>query len=64
MIRVQLVGGLGNQMFQYALARKLQTLGRKVKFDTRYYLQYPDHYALDVFPVTVDIASENEIKNR
>ncbi len=61
MIIINLNSQLGNQMFQYALARKLQTLGRKVKFDTRYYLQYPDHYALDVFPVTVDLASGNEI---
>lgn len=61
MIIINLNSQLGNQMFQYALARKLQTLGKKVKFDTRYYLQYPDHYALDVFPVTVDLASGNEI---
>ena len=61
MIIINLNSQLGNQMFQYALARKLQSLGRKVKFDTRYYQQYPDHYGLSVFPVTVDFASENEI---
>lgn len=48
-------------MFQYALARKLQTMGRQVKFDTRYYKQYPKHYALDIFPVMADVASVNEI---
>lgn len=61
MIIINLNSQLGNQMFQYALARKLQTLGRKVKFDTRYYKQYPDHYTLNIFPVTVDVASGNEI---
>ena len=61
MIIINLNSQLGNQMFQYALARKLQTLGKKVKFDTRYYLQYPDHYALDVFSVKVDFATDSEI---
>lgn len=61
MIIINLNSQLGNQMFQYALARKLQTMGRQVKFDTRYYKQYPKHYALDIFPVTVDVASGNEI---
>ncbi len=64
MIIINLNSQLGNQMFQYALARKLQTLGRKVKFDTRYYKQYPDHYGLNIFPVKVDVASENEIKKQ
>ena len=61
MIIINLNSQLGNQMFQYALARKLQTMGRQVKFDTWYYKQYPKHYALDIFPVTVDVASGNEI---
>ena len=33
MIIVEVTGGLGNQMFQYALYRKLQLLGKKVKLD-------------------------------
>ena len=33
MIIVQLSGGLGNQMFQYALALQLKHLGREVKID-------------------------------
>lgn len=61
MIIINLNSQLGNQMFQYALARKLQTMGRQVKFDTRYYKQYPKHYALDIFPVMADVASVNEI---
>lgn len=33
MIIIQLAGGLGNQMFQYALALQLQNLGKDVKID-------------------------------
>lgn len=33
MIIVQLAGGLGNQMFQYALSLQLKSLGRAVKID-------------------------------
>ncbi len=35
MIIIQMSGGLGNQMFQYALGIQLEALGRKVTFDTR-----------------------------
>ena len=33
MIVVQMSGGLGNQMFQYALYRRLKSLGRDVRID-------------------------------
>ena len=33
MIILQMSGGLGNQMFQYACYLKLKSLGREVKFD-------------------------------
>lgn len=33
MILIQQIGGLGNQLFQYALYRKLEFLGRNVKID-------------------------------
>jgi len=33
-VRVQLVGGLGNQLFCYAFGRYLETLGHRVVFDT------------------------------
>ena len=38
MVIIRIQGGLGNQMFQYALYRKLQFLQRKVKVDTSWYL--------------------------
>lgn len=34
MIIIQMSGGLGNQMFQYALYLKLKKLGKEVKFDS------------------------------
>ena len=30
---IRMTGGLGNQMFQYALYLKLKEMGREVKFD-------------------------------
>lgn len=33
MIIVHVMGGLGNQLYQYALSEKLKTLGKKVKLD-------------------------------
>ena len=30
---IRMSGGLGNQMFQYALGMKLQSMGKEVKFD-------------------------------
>lgn len=33
MVAVQMSGGLGNQMFEYALYRKLKALGKEVKMD-------------------------------
>ena len=33
MVIIQLAGGLGNQMFQYALYLQLKDLGREVKID-------------------------------
>ena len=37
MIIVEVTGGLGNQMFQYALYRKLQLSGKDVKLDLAFY---------------------------
>lgn len=42
MVIVKIMGGLGNQMFQYALARKLQSMGKRVVLDTSYYDVVPE----------------------
>lgn len=34
MIVIHVMGGLGNQLYQYAMYRKMQTLGKDVKLDT------------------------------
>ena len=38
---VKVMGGLGNQMFQYAFARELQHIGKSVKVDISYYNDIP-----------------------
>lgn len=58
-------GGLGNQMFQYALALKLMSLGRQVKLDVTKYAEHHVHndFELDrVFGISVPLADLGEIK--
>ena len=68
MIIVHLIGGLGNQMFQYALGRSLAyknntelkldviDLNKKVKQGTQ------RHYALNVFKIQENFVDEKEVK--
>lgn len=59
-------GGLGNQMFQYALALKLMYLGREVKLDVTKYAEHHVHndFELDkVFGISVPLADLKEIKS-
>lgn len=65
MIIVKLKGGLGNQMFQYAMGKNIAHVhGMQLKFDI---LDFPDHnqrvYALDKFNVDTQKASQDEIFN-
>jgi hypothetical protein len=59
----QLMGGLGNQMFQYAAAKSLQyATGKPVKFD--FDSPYPHikyYYNLDVFRLEAKLASNAEL---
>lgn len=61
------MGGLGNQLFQYALAEKMKALGYEVRLDISYYSESAEGdtrrkcYA-DLFPqLNVEYASNNEI---
>lgn len=50
MIVMQFMGGLGNQIFQYALYRSLVQSGKRVILDNTFFVQKPWAYAIDIFP--------------
>lgn len=64
MIIFKTIGGLGNQMFQYAYAKALQQKGYDVKIDISAFETYKLHggYGLDQYTIDLDIASQNEIE--
>lgn len=63
MIIIRMSGGIGNQMFQYALYLKLVSLGREVKFDdvTEYELDNARPVMLSVFGIAYPKADREEI---
>lgn len=64
MIVVKIIGGLGNQMFQYALYRSLKEKGKEAKIDISSFLSYELHngYELrNVFNIDEDLATEKDI---
>ena len=66
MIIIKFIGGLGNQMFQYALYRKLKESGKVVKADLTEIKEYNRHngYEIEnVFNVKIDEASIEELSN-
>lgn len=60
---IRMTGGLGNQMFQYALYLKLRSMGREVKLDDRseYVLTNARPIMLWVFGIDYPAASREEI---
>ena len=63
MIIIRIMGGLGNQMFQYAMYLKLKKMGKNVKTDTTTFYELDLHrkYELNKFPnIKIDEASEEE----
>src|SRR3989344_667810 len=64
MIIVRLCGGLGNQMFQYALARTLSLRLRiPSALDLSWFTGHPyRHYVLDVFNTQIKIAQADDLK--
>ena len=64
MVIIQLAGGLGNQMFQYALYLQLKSLGREVKIDdVSGFAEDPQRVpALAPFGVTYERPSREELQ--
>jgi hypothetical protein len=65
MIITKLIGGLGNQMFQYAIGRHLSVINSsKLYLDISDYHLYPDrHYALDCFALRSEIATHQILED-
>ena len=66
MVIVKIMGGLGNQMFQYAFARALSNKGKRVLLDCSGFLSQTNGdtiraYELDKFNIKIDKASKNQI---
>jgi len=65
MIITKIIGGLGNQMFQYALGRRIAYLNDEtLKLDLSGFETYDLHnYSLNHFNICEDIATKNEIRS-
>ncbi|MDD6811840.1 MAG: alpha-1,2-fucosyltransferase [Lachnospiraceae bacterium] len=63
MIIIQMAGGLGNQMFQYALYKQLESMGKKVKMDDEEGFREDAQRtpALAAFGINYERASKEEI---
>jgi hypothetical protein len=67
MIIVKLMGGLGNQMFQYAAGRALSLkLGAELKLDLSWFnsseVRTPREYMLGIFSFKQDFAAKSEVR--
>lgn len=62
MVIVKILGGLGNQMFQYALGVSISLSGKNVKYDLSEMDEYKTHsYQIENFKVNIVRADKNEI---
>lgn len=65
---IEICGGLGNQLFQYALGRAQMENGIRVKYDLSWYKRrekkHPRSYQLDKFHVNVKIGSFTASRNK
>lgn len=64
MINIQIIGGLGNQMFQYAYARALHAKGYDVSIDLSAFETYTLHggYGLDKYRITLKASREKKCR--
>ena len=65
MIIISFCGGLGNQMFQYALLRKFVFLGKEVKADLSFYSKQnvPSYQLEKIFGIKLPLATKEEINS-
>ena len=61
------MGGLGNQMFQYAFAMRMKAQGKNVKIDISYFDKIPPkdtkrYYELGIFNISIPLANIDEQK--
>ena len=65
MIIIRIIGGLGNQMFQYAYAKALRKKGYNLKIDITAFETYKLHggYQLNKFDLDLKEATKEEIKS-
>ena len=63
MVIIRMTGGLGNQMFQYALYLKLKSIGKEVKFDdvSEYVLSNARPIQLWTFGLSYPVATREEV---
>ena len=59
MVIIRIIGGLGNQMFQYAFAKALQIKGYNVKLDISNYNEYSPHGGFQLDKYSVDLETLN-----
>lgn len=63
MLIIKIIGGLGNQMFQYAYAKSLASRGCDIKIDKSVFDTYIIHsgFSLDKYKIDLPLATRNEI---
>lgn len=64
MVIVKIIGGLGNQMFQYAYAKALQQKGHEVKIDITAFETYKLHGGFQLDKYTIDLKVSSKEENR
>jgi len=64
MIIVKIIGGLGNQMFQYAYAKALEQKGYNVKIDINAFETYNLHGGYQLNKYNIDLQYSTEEENR
>jgi hypothetical protein len=62
MIIINIKGGIGNQIFQYAFGRTLEMHGKTVKYDVTSFEGYRHEFRLNYFNTKLNIATKNDIE--